>query len=141
VYHKQLLELYQEKKAVFLSASFLGAVYVLAYKLFMSRIDIYNAVINNIPNILLKILGESNSLIINSAAIFIVATIAGKGYVNKLLLFLGEYSYEIFLFHGVFLIKYDPFIRNSGVAALVAGFLLLLLFTSSLSYAITKVYR
>ena len=49
----------------------------------------------------------------------------------NLLLFLGKYSYEIFLLHGIFLIKYNPFIRGPGKFALVMGFSLLLFFTKT----------
>ena len=116
-------------------------MYVLIYKFLMSHVDIYNMVINNVPNILLKFLNESNSLIINLAIILIVGNIAGKGYVSYLLLFLGKYSYEIFLLHGVFLIKYNPFIRGPGIFALVMGFSLLLSFTGSLSSAVSRIYE
>jgi membrane-bound acyltransferase YfiQ involved in biofilm formation len=58
-----------------------------------------------------------------------------QGFYSRFLILFGRYSYEIFLLHGVFLIKYNPIIAFGSVAW---TFLLFLFFMLILSWTMNR---
>ncbi len=68
-----------------------------------------------VPTIMIKTLDEGISIIFSIALITFIAVMGAKGYKSLCLSFLGAISYELFLLHGAFLIKYNPIIiRNAS---------------------------
>jgi membrane-bound acyltransferase YfiQ involved in biofilm formation len=58
------------------------------------------------------ILGFGNDIISTLFALSIVFFLSALKKYSSILLFFGKYSYELFLIHGVFLIKYNPFFEK-----------------------------
>lgn len=140
-YHDRLVTIYQNRRRAFLVTSILAILYVLTYKFMMGYEGIKAVVIGKLPNILLTYLSEINSLMLSLGIIFVFGYLVEKGYKSKLLLLLGRYSYEIFLLHGVFLIKYNPVIRDRGIILLILEFSLLISLVVALSFLTYKASR
>jgi len=66
-----------------------------------------------LPSIVIKTLDEGISILFCFALTIILAVVAAKGYQSLFLCFMGTISYELFLLHGAFLIKYNPIIIRS----------------------------
>jgi membrane-bound acyltransferase YfiQ involved in biofilm formation len=139
IHYDKLQTIYRENKFIIIS-SIIGILYVISYKIFMNYDFIHAIVTNAIPNILLAYLDEVNSVLISISTIFIFGKVTESGFNSKALLFFGKYSYEIFLLHGVFLIKYNPLIRSLGGLTLIVQFYVLLLFVSVISLLIYKAH-
>ena len=137
VYYKKILRInLTNRKLILLSVC--GLFYALLYKLCMANVHIHDTVFSHIPNILIKYIQEYNSLLINFSVIILTAILLLKGFSSNFLLFLGKYSYEIFLLHAVFLIKYNPIIKNTEILALIAEFYLLLAVVVALAILLFK---
>ena len=139
--YKKLLFLYKRNKKSYLNISLLGIFYILSYKFLMAHEIIYVKIYDTIPNILLLFLNEGNSLVFSLSTIFSIGYLGDKNLESKLLLFLGKYSYEIFLLHGVFLVKYNPLIKSNETLPLITEFTLLLMFVSYISFLVSKVWN
>lgn len=142
VYQDRLSELYRNNRKIFLIASMLAIFGVAAYNFTMTHGSIRYIVTGKIPNILLNYLSEINSLISNAGIICLFGYAMERGYRSGLLLLLGKYSYEIFLLHGVFLIKYNPVIKDNGLIPLTTEFFLLMsliVVISSLAFKVSRI--
>ena len=139
LYHDRLQELVYTRHGTFLSGAIIGAGYVLAYKFVMADEDIYLAVTRRMPTIVLAYLREFNSLVLNGAIIVTFWRLSEKGYRSRLLQFLGKYSYEIFLLHGAFLVKYNLTIKDTGALAVIGEFVLYLSLVVALALALSFV--
>lgn len=140
-YYDKFMLKYKNNNFLFISLSIAGLLYILIYKILMSYGYINDKIIYSVPNILLSYLSEANSLIFGISIILISGKLVNKGFKSNLLLILGRYSYEIFLLHGVFLIKYNPVIKDNSPIAAIVQFIIFLLFAtviSSLMFAATK---
>lgn len=139
IIYDKLVEVFREKERLLLTISFVGLSYALSYKLMLSDDGINRIIYKYIPNILLAYLYDLNGLIVSSAVIAISGGLVIRGYRSKMLLFLGKYSYEIFLVHGVFLVKYNPIIKDPGTLALIVEFSLFMAFVSMFAILIFNI--
>lgn len=131
-----------QKNNVILLISVVGIIYVISYKLLLSNGLINNIITNSIPNILLSYIGDVNSMVMSVSIIFITWNIISiKGIKSNILVLLGKYSYEIFLIHGVFLIKYNPAIKNSDNILLILQFAILFMFIFLVSFIIYNMHN
>lgn len=131
-----------QKNNVILVLSVVGIIYVLSYKLLLSNGLINNIITNSIPNILLSYIGDVNSVVMSVSIIFITWNIIStRGVTSNILVLLGKYSYEIFLIHGVFLIKYNPAIKNSDNILLILQFAILFMFIFLVSFIISNMHN
>lgn len=131
-----------QKNNVILVLSVVGIIYVLSYKLLLSNGLINNIITNSIPNILLSYIGDVNSMVMSVSTIFITWNIISiRGITSNILVLLGKYSYEIFLIHGVFLIKYNPAIKNSDNILLILQFAILFMFIFLVSFIIYNMHN
>lgn len=64
-----------------------------------------------------------------------ISILASTGYISQFLGLCGRLSYELYLIHGPFLIKYNPIIDNAKNNSLIIGILLLLWFGMALVLA------
>jgi membrane-bound acyltransferase YfiQ involved in biofilm formation len=71
----------------------------------------------------------------------LLAQLAQTGRRSTLLLFFGAYSYELFLMHGAFLVKYDFIIRRPDVISVVGSFLVFLAFASLVAFVLNRISR
>ena len=133
IYSDKLLLMFRGNKRQVLLALVTAISFVLIYRFIMAQENINHAITRSIPNIMLAYLSEGNSLIIGLSTIFLVGYFVEKGYRSKVLHLLGKYSYEIFLLHGAFLIKYNPIIKDAGTVGLIAEFSLFLVLSVALS--------
>lgn len=133
IHHVRLSTFFKKNKAVCSVAAFTGISYVITYKLLISTENIHSVVVAHVPNILLAFTADVNSLIVSVFIIVITSLLIEGKYNSRLLLFLGRYSYEIFLLHGAFLIKYNPILRNHDTYPVIIEFLFFMAFISLIS--------
>lgn len=86
-----------------------------------------DAALSNLPSIVILLINEMCGLLF---ALSLISFINMNQLTSRFLLLCGKYSYEIFLLHGVFLIKYNPFFN---LAPLPVAFIIYFLFMLALS--------
>ena len=137
-YYKDLNSAFKRQPTFFISIAVTLLIVVILYKFASSRI-FYPFV----PTIIIKAIDEGSSIAFCAALVIISATIGFYGYQSLLLSFLGTISYELFLLHGAFLIKYNPIINRSE-ASLPLTFSVFMFSISIISWiihlSIVKVY-
>ena len=138
VYHSQIIEMYQNKKRLLVVLSMTATLVILAYKAALHEEYIRATIFTRIPNIALAYFHDIISTLLCIAAVLLNMRFGESGYYSRLLSVMGKYSYELFLLHGVFLIKYNPIIRSTGNPALVVEFALYMLLISLLAYLLAK---
>jgi len=84
------------------------------------------------------LLNSSSPILFCFILILIISLIGQIGLVSKLLIFLGDLSYEIYLVHGIILIKLNPIIGLLPSKYIIFSFFLTLLLIISLSYCLIK---
>lgn len=94
-----------------------------------------------IPSIVFKALKESVSLVLCLTVICFCAIWGKKGKVSVFLSFCGGISYELFLLHGPFLVKYNPVIRAGAPETVVMYFLLYMALMMLLALTFKQVVR
>jgi len=139
-YHKKILTYYKEYKLMFIFLAISGMTYVLMYKFFMGDENIHSIVVETIPNIILVYVSEGNGLIMSISCLILLSQVIERGYSSKILLFLGKYSYELFLLHGIFLIKYNPIIKGHMAFDILIQFSTFFLFITGISVLIHKIH-
>jgi len=87
-----------------------------------------------LPSIVFKALEEANSILFSFSLVIILAALGMKGYHSTFLCFCGTISYELFLLHGAFLIKYNPIIIRDNTVLLPFSFIIFLLCLSAMSW-------
>lgn len=98
------------------------------YKLLLSHI-----LSGYLPSIAIRFISDLNSLIFAFSIIMFFNSL--RNYYSRFLMIIGRYSYEIFLLHGVFLIKYNPLF---SLGSLVWTFIIFIVFITSLSRLMNK---
>jgi peptidoglycan/LPS O-acetylase OafA/YrhL len=138
VFYEDLKKRYIANESVIVIAAFMGAIYVMFYKIWISHEAVLAYLLENVPNILLSFLYQMNSLIFSFSIIVAVAYFGRRNYRSRFLALCGKYSYELFLIHGAFLIKYNSFIHGGGMLPVLAGFFLLLVFLFLVASGISR---
>jgi peptidoglycan/LPS O-acetylase OafA/YrhL len=126
VYYEKLAGAYRHQGKIFVTLGLFLALYLLLYRYFTSFWPVYRTLTQTVPPLFMSYLSDANSLIFCLALILLSGKLVERGYQSKILLFLGKYSYEIFLLHGPFLIKYNPVIRSNDSAAVTLQFMVFL---------------
>lgn len=121
IYYETAKRLFINHARYWFYLSILSLVFLCAYKI---TLDPY--VITLFPSLVVRFVDEIESILFSGAFILIVASIGYRGYYSRLLLFAGSISYELFLLHGIFLIKYNPVISGNTAFALIPQFILFL---------------
>ncbi|MBU4316633.1 MAG: acyltransferase [Proteobacteria bacterium] len=140
-HYEKLAAAYRHKSANFMAMGIALALYLLIYRYSTSFWPVYRAVIQTVPPLSMAYLSDANSLIFCLALILLSGKLVERGYQSRVLLFLGKYSYEIFLLHGPFLIKYNPVIRDNGSVVVTFQFMVflgLIAVFSSLMYRVNS---
>jgi membrane-bound acyltransferase YfiQ involved in biofilm formation len=138
VYRTKIIEMYKSKNRLLVTLSVTAAGVILAYKATLQEEHIRVAIVTCVPNIVLAYFNDAVSTILCVAALLLSMRLGEGGYYSRLLVVMGRYSYELFLLHGVFLIKYNPIVRSTGAPALVGEFAFYMLFISLLAYLLAK---
>jgi len=140
VYYKRINKIFNQRKlSVF--CSYLGMGYVLVYYTLMGDEELYRYIYDVAPNILLEYHSEVVSLLLTASVILIFADLGRRRLSSRILAFFGQYSYEIFLLHGIFLIKYNPIIKHDSVLLVVIEFFIFLFFILAISWLLSIVMR
>ena len=100
------------------------------------RIYILDILQGDIPTIGISFMKDLVGVIISISIIFYLNSI--KNYYSQFLILFGKYSYEIFLFHGVFMVKYNPVFEFGG---LIWTFFIYLLIISLLALLFKEIVR
>ena len=137
VFHNEISLFFINKKSIF--PALIGVIYILLFKFLYSNHSIQNYLGNHIPNIFLNVVFEFNSIILCFCLIIIVSYFGLNKYRSKILLIFGKYSYEMFLLHGAFLVKYNPIIKTSHIFGLLVSFALFIMFILLLSFLLNKI--
>jgi peptidoglycan/LPS O-acetylase OafA/YrhL len=87
----------------------------------------------HMPFIIYRAMGEFSSILFSLSLIILVAGYGSRKYASVVLGFTGALSYELFLLHGSFLIKYNPIFGFFGSSFIWGAFLVFLLFIYLLS--------
>jgi len=132
-YYNKIQIIYKNNRVISVYAATVTLLCILFYKYCMGHEELFNKVYGAIPNILLVYFAEVNGIFLCVALAVLVLRVLETGFHFNILLLLGKYSYEIFLLHGVFLIKYDPFIVSGGTFSTVVGFSILFIFVCTIS--------
>ena len=138
LYYENVISIYQRHKNMLLIASIGVFSYVLLIKFALWHSHINDYVFAAVPNILLKFYYEFNSIVVSIAVLLLFNRICHKGYYSRFLKFLGEYSYELFLLHGAFLIKYNPVIKGGDSLSIIVQFTLYILMIIGFSIILSK---
>lgn len=139
IYFDKFIDFYRKHNILLIIFSIIGVCYVLFYKILMSYESIYSIVTETFPYIFLVYFSEWNSLIISFSSLILIGQFLERGFYSNILMYLGKYSYEIFLLHGIFLIKYNPIIRDQSTFLIIFQFLLLFIFVIALSILTYKI--
>ena len=141
VYQREIEELLRRKSRVFIWLSVLWACWGLAYKSVVALPVVNEFLWRNIPNVMLKAIFEFNGIVL-CASVIIGSSIACCGrYKSKFLDLCGTYSYELYLIHGAFLIKYNFFIKDGEMISVLIGFSLLMFFLLLVSICLARASR
>lgn len=141
LFYQDLQKLYSERKRMFGLLALLGTTWVILYKTFCSFELFNNYLWDNVPNIFLIALFEFNSIILCFALIVGLSYLGYKQYQSRFLGLCGKYSYELYLVHGAFLIKYNAFFRNDSLFFVLIGFVLLIVFLIFFAAGLSKLTR
>ncbi len=148
-YYEQIVFFFKQYKKTLLLISLFLSGYIVTYMTMVNSGQLHEKIFRFLPDILFKYHDE---LVYSSAGIFVFflsGYFTKKGLTSKLLEVTGKYSYELFLLHGPFLIKYNPIIKDTGTFSLTAEtviFIFTLLFLSFLlaklsGFFIKKLFR
>lgn len=137
----KFIDLYKNNNKLLIILSIIGICYVLFYKILMSYVSINSTVTKLFPYIFLVYYSEWNSLIISFSSLILLGKFVERGFHSNILIFIGKYSYEIFLLHGAFLIKYNPVIRDQRTFLISFQFSLLFVFVCALSILTYKMHH
>jgi peptidoglycan/LPS O-acetylase OafA/YrhL len=118
---------------LFAVGGFLALVTVLCYKLFLASL-----VFPHIPTIIFKALEEWNSMLLSFSLVVGVAIISKIRHFSPVLVFSGRISYELFLLHGAFLVKYNPFMTAHSSRLLPLSFPALVIGLMGLAYVFNR---
>jgi peptidoglycan/LPS O-acetylase OafA/YrhL len=95
---------------------------------------------SGVPSLIQVFVAEGNALVLCGALLAGFLLLGTTGLYSCFLEFTGRYSYEIFLLHGPFLVKYNPFFAlttDFGVS-IVVSFLLFLAFVMGLAVILRR---
>jgi len=112
---------------------FFSIIYLFVFiniTIFFGNGNLYSNLITKIPNILLVIFFDFSSVLFSISLIIVTYYFIKNNFHSFILSFLGKYSYELFLVHGIFLIKYNFFINSVEFYGVIFEFLIF--FTSLL---------
>jgi membrane-bound acyltransferase YfiQ involved in biofilm formation len=138
--HEKMISFFNKYFRMLVILSVIGLCYVILYKILMSTDNIYIFIINLIPNILFVYIHEVNSLILFASLICLTVNVVNRGFCSQFLQLIGEYSYEIFLLHGIFLIKYNFIINSAYSYVVIFQFFSFLAFIILISFLTKKIY-
>jgi peptidoglycan/LPS O-acetylase OafA/YrhL len=97
-----------------------------------------------IKHVWLIALGDNFPSVINELGLDVIKSMSSlcilnyllwTSFYSRILVFLGRYSYEIFLLHGVFLIKYNPFFEKMRF---LVSFVVYFIFIITISWIMNK---
>lgn len=111
---------------------FLGVKFALAH-----------GVTAGLPSIVRLFVVEGDSLVLAALLLAAFIKLGEAGLYSRFLEFTGRYSYEIFLLHGPFLVKYNPFFALTTDLGLpvAVSFLLLLAFVMGAAWMLQRILR
>ncbi|MGE4519330.1 MAG: acyltransferase family protein [Desulfobacteraceae bacterium] len=136
-YNERITAAYRRNKKLWIFSSVIFLIIFVIYKAGMSNEKINSIILESVPNIFIVFYSEFNSIIFAVGLLILSGVLMEKGYYSSFLLFIGKYSYEIFLIHGAVLIKYNPIITSGKMCFLPLEFLIyfiLILLLSILAY-------
>ncbi len=139
IYFEPLKNKWQKSRKTIIVISTMGLLTTLIYAVLMGHEHIYRTVYDFVPNIVMAYLNDAVCLISNIGVFGLFLSISDKGYQSRWLLFLGRYSYELFLLHGVFLIKYNPFIHESTTISIIVSFMIFFIFLVCVAFCLSRI--
>jgi membrane-bound acyltransferase YfiQ involved in biofilm formation len=138
VYHPQIIAMYQKNRRLMLILALTTVAVILTYKASLQDENIHALIFTSVPNIVLAYFHDTVSIMLGIAALVLSLRFGETGYYSRLLAIMGRYSYELFLLHGVLLIKYNPIVASTDTPGLVGEFVLYMLFLSLFAYLLSK---
>lgn len=128
-YHKHIKAFYMKYSGHLVFGAILVVLCVIGYRI---RISSYISPL--LPGLIVKFLGEINSILLCITLVIFISFLGLKNYHSSFLSFCGKICYEVFFLHAALLIKYNPIIRQDNLDLLPINFSILLLIILILSY-------
>ena len=141
IYIVPIESLWQKNRKTIVTITIFALIFVLIYKITSSNKYIHTAIYAFVPNIFMAYINDGASIVISSSIFILFISVSSKGYISIFLLFLGRYSYELFLLHGAFLIKYNPFINDKSKNYMLFSFIIFFIFIIGMSFFLSKISR
>jgi len=136
LYYDFIYKTYNRHIRLFTALSLFTIVLMLIFKAYLKQ-----EIVGLIPSISFRFVNEIASILLCFSVIFIGAYLGVKRFASRFLYHTGNISYELFLLHGAFLVKYNPVISNGSVTMLSIQFILFaicIIFVSTLFRICTK---
>lgn len=128
VYYPVINKALSRKPLYFVVGAIIALSAVIAYKFTASII-----LQSYLPSIVVKAFNEANTILFSLSVAILIVVFGMKGYQSTYLCFCGSISYELFLLHGAFLIKYNPIIIRNG-SVLIFSFAIFFLCLNIMSW-------
>jgi len=121
--YEWLREIFEKKKGQYMLLGLLSFAIAITYKLAMFNMRIFTFVDAHIPSIVISLANELHSILLCIGLLISVVFFGYKKRYSAFLVFCGGISYELFLLHGAFLVKYNPIVISTNPVFLTAGFM------------------
>ncbi len=132
--HSRLEKLYQKYQSIFPYVCLFAILLPVLYKRLMLNDTVFRLIDSMVPSIFLSLLNEVQSILLYLGLAGVLQCCGQKRVSSTFLVFCGSISYELFLLHGAFLIKYNPFMFSRETPLLLFQIIFLLFFLFLLSF-------
>ncbi len=131
IHYDAVHDVAQNKRTLTAIICILGLILALSFDLFLKDL-----LITRLPYLGILLAGEIKSIIFSFSVMIAVYFLCSIGVTSRFLAFIGTLSYEIFLLHGAFLIKYNFFFTNKYLPLTFAVYLAFIIL---LSFSLSKI--
>jgi peptidoglycan/LPS O-acetylase OafA/YrhL len=132
---------YSHRRSALVRLALAGILWVVSYKVVFGISSVRSWLLARVPNIIFNFILEVNGIVLCLGLVVLLAQLARSGRRSALLLFFGAYSYELFLLHGAFLVKYDFIIRRPDTLSVIGSFLVFIAFASLIAIGLNRLAR
>lgn len=113
-----ICEVVLKRKKIMVVFAIFGLIWTLLFNLLLK-----NLLIRNIPYLGFLFADEVKSILFSTSIMVFGYFFCGAGLISRFLVIMGMFSYEIFLIHGAFLIKYNFFLTGKYLPLTFATYL------------------
>jgi len=127
-----------KRKVLYTFLAIFAFILAILYKIAMFDLRTFTYLDSHFPSIILSLTNELHSILLCAGLVTIVVVFGYRKRYSAFLVFCGGISYELFLLHGAFLVRYNPIITSTDPVFLTANFMLFTFSLMLLSYLYQK---